>query len=589
MARAILFGTPVSSGIALGKVRIVHRAGSVDERHILPADCDSEIARLNNAVAQVTADLQAACEQVPAELSEQCDIIHAHIQLCQDPKLLGAAKKRILDQHICASWALGQTVEELCALFQSMNDAYLRERAQDIKAVSLRLQQHIAGTSLHTHDTCAPHILLAEDISPSDVLSLNPRVMQGLVTMEGGPTSHTAIVARSLHLPAVVGVTGLLDAIVDGDFIIIDAISGSIYIAPDNDELVDFTTRQEEFSAWEHKIHANAALPAETLDGVRVTVQANMENTEESTAVLASGAEGVGLYRTEFAYLRSRSLPKEAQLYEEYAAIVRRVAPQRVVFRTLDAGADKMLTSQMALKEPNPNLGLRGIRFCLRHREVFYPQLRALLRVAALGSVALMIPMVTGLQEVQEVRRMIVEVSQSLSAAGIEHDASVPLGVMIETPSAVLVADSLARECDFFSIGTNDLLCYTMAIDRSNKHVAYLHDPLHPAMVLSLKRVIDCAHREGIGVSVCGELSTDPYGLALLIGMGVDSVSASSSAVPAMKHMIRQLHAETCTNMAHSVLMSTDSAASGRMLRETLAQSLGEELTFHHTMLQTNG
>lgn len=248
-----------------------------------------------------------------------------------------------------------------------------------------------------------------------------------------------------------------------------------------------------------------------------------------------------------------------------------------------------MLHNQAALKEANPNLGLRGIRFCLRHRGMFYTQLRALLRASLDGNTAIMLPMITTLQEVQEVRRLITEASQSLSAAGIPHEPSPPLGVMIETPAAVLVADSLARECDFFSIGTNDLLGYLMAIDRNNKHVAYLHDPLHPAMALSLKRIIDCAHREGIGVSACGELSSDPYGLALLLGMGIDSISAAVTSVPAIKHMIRHMHAATCTEMAHSVLMSTDAVASSRMVRETLAQCMGEELLFHNTMFQTNG
>jgi len=322
-------------------------------------------------------------------------------------------------------------------------------------------------------------------------------------------------------------------------------------------------------------------------DGVRVSVHANLERLEEMDELQASGAEGVGLYRTEFSFLREH-LPSEEELYAEYSAVARKAAPAHVVFRTLDAGADKMLRAQEALKEPNPALGLRGIRFCLRHQKIFRSQLRALMRAGVEGNVSLLLPMISGLAEVQSVRRIMQELQQELQAAGLPHAADLPLGIMVETPAAVLIADALARECDFFSIGTNDLIHYLMAIDRNNLHVGYLNEALHPAVVRSLKRIIDSAHREGIGVSVCGELAADPYGLALLLGMGVDTLSASPRFVPGMKHMIRRLDAQTCMDMAHSVLMSTDVTASQRMLRERLQESLGSELAFHTTSIMTN-
>ena len=322
-------------------------------------------------------------------------------------------------------------------------------------------------------------------------------------------------------------------------------------------------------------------------DGVRVSVHANLERLEEMDELQASGAEGVGLYRTEFSFLREH-LPSEEELYAEYSAVARKAAPAHVVFRTLDAGADKMLRAQEALKEPNPALGLRGIRFCLRHQKIFRSQLRALMRAGVEGNISLLLPMISGLAEVQSVRRIMQELQQELQAAGLPHAADLPLGIMVETPAAVLIADALARECDFFSIGTNDLIHYLMAIDRNNLHVGYLNEALHPAVVRSLKRIIDSAHREGIGVSVCGELAADPYGLALLLGMGVDTLSASPRFVPGMKHMIRRLDAQTCMDMAHSVLMSTDVTASQRMLRERLQESLGSELAFHTTSIMTN-
>ena len=317
--------------------------------------------------------------------------------------------------------------------------------------------------------------------------------------------------------------------------------------------------------------------------------QANLENASELDAVASYGAEGVGLYRTEFAYLRSRQLPDEEQLYNEYATVAEKLDPQRVVFRTLDVGADKMLHAQMALKEPNPALGLRAIRFCMRHQNLLRSQLRALLRAAVHGNVAILLPMISGLQEVQSIKRILMEVRQELSAKGIAHAPELPMGIMIEVPSAVFIADALARECDFFSIGTNDLIHYLLAIDRGNKHVAYLHEPLHPAVTRSLKRIIDAAHREGIGVSVCGELAADPYCLAMLLGMGVDSISATPQSVPVIKHLVRSLQAEECSQLANTMLMTSDIEACSRIVTETLGQVLREDLAFHTTLIHPYG
>lgn len=584
MARAILYGTSVSPGIAIGRVRAIRPDYAAEKRHIFPEECENEIAELQKAQENVRAELEAAAERVPEDIAEQGDIIRAHIQICRDPKLLKNAAKKIRENLICASWAIDSVIEEFCAVFRAMEDPYLRERAQDIKAVGNRYQKCLRGGESPTEDMTA-HVIAATDISPADALVLNLRSMLALVTSEGGATSHTAILSRSLHLPAVVGVTGLMHTVEDNEDVIIDAVQGCIYIAPSDDETAFFRKKQQEYNNWERTTRNNSLLPAETPDGVRIRVQANLENADECADALAAGAEGSGLYRTEFAYMCRQEPPTEEELYASYRKAAEQMAPSPVVFRTLDAGADKILHIHGNLREPNPNLGLRGIRFCLRHREIFYTQMRALLRAAVHGNVAIMIPMITSLQEVREVRRLISDAARDLASAGIPHNAELPLGLMIETPAAVITADTLARECDFFSIGTNDLLCYTLSIDRNNKHVAYLHDPMHPAMVHSLKRIIDCAHREGISVSVCGELSADPYGLALMLGMGVDSVSASVTSVPIIKHVIRKLDARMCSDMAHSVLMSTDAAASGRMVHETLAHCLGDELAFHNTMI----
>lgn len=589
MARTILFGIPVSPGVSIGKISFTHPTTTVEERYILPDETETEVERLLTATAAVRDDLAHARDEVPDELAEHRDVISSHMLICQDPKLLKEAARNIRERRMSAPWALEKTLDALCATFRNMEDPYLRDRSQDIRAVGLRIQAKLAGNEAPPREHAAPCIHAAEDLSPADTLDLKVDRILALVTAEGGPTSHTAILARSLRIPAVVGVTGIFEDAQDGDFVIVDALRGCVYIDPDEKELATFAQRQEDYISWEWKVRRNAELPAETLDGVRVDIQANMETPGEVEAVQTCGAEGVGLYRTEVSFLRGRVLPDEEQLYTEYASVVRDLAPRRIVFRTLDVGADKMLHAQMALKELNPALGLRAIRFCLRHQNIFRTQLRALLRAGMHGNAALMLPMISGLGEVQAVRRIISEVSQELTAEGLPHEPAMPVGIMIEVPSAVFMADALARECDFFSIGTNDLIHYLLAIDRTNKHVGYLHEPLHPAVVRSLKRVIDCAHREGIGVSVCGELAADPYCLAILVGMGVDVLSATPQSVPGIKHLVRNLNAEACTALANSVLMTSDVSAANRMVTEALSLSLHEELSFHTTMIPTNG
>lgn len=585
MARTILYGTSVSPGIAIGKVSLMHSPHGIEERFVLPTQVDGEVDSLIRAAADVRDDLARARDTVPAELAEHRDVISSHMLICQDPKLLKGAISHIREHSMCAAWALNNMVEALCATFKAMDDPYLRDRGQDIRAVGLRIQARLSG-NVESPQWEGPRIGLAEDLSPADALDLNVQHILALVTLEGGPTSHTAILARSLRIPAIVGVTALLKSARNGDFVVVDALKGCVYVDPDEKELDEFARRQEAYIAWEWNVRRGAHLPAETLDGVRVDVQANIKNAEEIDVVHSSGAEGVGLYRTEFAYLKG-SLPTEDQLFAEYSAVATQLAPKRVVFRTLDVGADKMLYAQSALKEPNPALGLRAIRFCLRHQNIFRTQLRALLRAGTFGNVALMFPMISGPQEIQSARRIIAEVIQELAAAGIAHAPNLPVGIMIEVPSAVFVADALARECDFFSIGTNDLIHYLLAIDRGNKHVGYLHEPLHPAVMRALKRVIDCAHREGIGVSVCGELGADPYCLPILLGMGIDSISATPQSIPGIKHLIRNLNAEKCMDLARSVVMSHDVAAANSLVTEALAQDIQHDLVFHTTMIHT--
>ncbi|MBQ3060799.1 MAG: phosphoenolpyruvate--protein phosphotransferase [Desulfovibrio sp.] len=587
MARAQLFGIPVSPGIAIGSIRFMHDMGQNEQRHISPDDALQEQEALRTAATEVRASLAQSMANVPEELAEYRDVIAAQMELARDPKLLNAALARIEHKCICAAWALRHTVEELCELFRSMDDPYLRDRAQDIRAVGLRLRECLTGRQPRDRSQ-SPSVLTAEDLSPADVMEMDLNGVLGIITVEGGPTSHTAILSRGLHIPALVGVTGLLENALENETVIVDGLSGCVLLGPDEEDLARYTARRDEYALWENHTRRNAHWPAEMCDGVRIRAHANLESADELDNFASSGADGVGLYRTEFAYLKGE-LPSEEELFREYAEVASRVAPRRVVFRTLDVGADKMLRAQASLREPNPALGLRGIRFCLRHQGIFRTQLRALLRAGVAGNTALLLPMISSLGEVQAVRRILRELHEELLAQNLPHATNISLGVMVETPAAVMICDALARECDFLSIGTNDLIHYLMAIDRNNRHVSYLHDPLHPAVMRSLKRTIDAAHREGIGVSVCGELAADPCGLAILLGMGVDALSAAPCSVPGIKHMIRQLNAVTCQELAHSILMSTDVRACRHMAYEKLHQSLGPELAFHTNSLLHQG
>ena len=578
MARAVIYGIPVSPGLTLGPIRRLHGFSRGERRHVAAEAVPAEEDALRRAVDGVRAGLAKTLAALPPALADYGEIVAAQMELARDPRLLGTALARIRHRKICAAWALEETVEELCELFRSMDDPYLRDRAQDVRAMGLRLADALRGGPGPRSGEEAG-ILVAEDLSPADVMELATDSILGILTAEGGPTSHTAILARSLRVPALVGVTGLPETARDGETAIVDGLSGRVLLTPDAADLANYQERKAAYESFERQARAAAVHPAESRDGVRVAVRANLENAKELEDLTACGPDGVGLYRTEFSYL-GRELPGEDELFAEYAAVAARLSPQPVIFRTLDVGADKALSAHAALREPNPALGLRGIRFCLAQEDMFRTQLRALLRAGATGNVALMLPMITDCREVRSVRRILHELRHELAAAGVAHAAHLPLGVMVETPAAVLTAESLARECDFFSIGTNDLIHYLMAIDRNNRHVAYLHEPLHPAVVRSLKQVVDAAHREGIPVSVCGEFAADPYGVALLLGMGVDALSAAPRFVPGIKHMLRKLSADGCAELVHTVLHQPDAASGRQLIHERLHRVLGQELAF---------
>lgn len=582
MARAMLFGTPISPGIAIGPSRILRSKIFLDMREIDVSEIPSEQEALQRAALHVQDTLEKIIVNLPQDLEEYREIIAAQMAMAKDTKLLHASLARIEHNAICASWALSQTIDELCSVFQNMEDAYLRERIQDIRSVGMRMQRFLLHQDVAPlHRFLPSGIILAEDVAPADVIECNLSELQGIITEQGGVTSHTAILARGQRIPALAGMHGLLASAREGELAIVNGLEGYLLLGPDEEDLKFHTQKQQQYTIFVQNAWEEAHLPAETRDGVSLNIGINLESSGEIDGLSMGEADGIGLYRTEFAFLGD-FLPTEEKLLHEYSQVAIKADKRPVVLRTLDVGADKMLRLQNAHKETNPALGMRGIRFCLGHPSLFRMQLRAILRAAVHGNVAILLPLIANIEELVATRRMLQELDRELSIAGIPHASNVPLGVMIETPAAALTTDILAAQCDFFSIGTNDLIHYLLAIDRNNRNVGYLYDPAHPAVLKSIKCIIDAAHREGKSVSVCGELASDLYGLVLLLGMGIDGLSVAPLFVPTLKKAIRQFSYADCMTLANNAMRSSDSKACYQMIHEYLLQVLGPTLSLHN-------
>lgn len=582
MARSVLQGTPLSPGIAIGPLRLLPDSRIFEKRAIGEEEVESEIGALQEASLLACAKLRNTIASVPENLSEYREIVALQMELARDPRILNGAMARIRHRKICAAWAVSETISELAALFQSMADPYLADRAHDIRTIGQCLLTALCGCATPVNSG-EPGILAAYDLSPASVMESAPGENLGLITVEGGATSHIAILARGLKVPAIGGLSALFREARNNEIIILDALSGQVVIGPDPGEIEYYRDRQKSYAAFETEARQSAQKPAITLDGAEIIVRANLESQQEMHELLRCGAEGIGLFRTEFGWLRGND-PDEETLFREYRAVLKGAAPAMVIFRTLDVGADKVLPVQEALYEPNPALGLRGIRFCLSHREIFRPQLRALLRAGAGEDLSIMLPMVTTVQEVREFRELLKEIEQELSAEGLEHASHSQLGVMVETPAAVFICEELADECDFLSLGTNDLIHYIMAIDRNNRHVSYLHDPLHPAFLRAIRKVADACHSRGKRVSVCGELAADQVGIALLIGLGVDVLSATPRFVPSIKHTIRKLDRDSCRRIAEAALRG-ESEATRQMLQNEISACIGSGQLLQNSLL----
>ncbi|WP_319541801.1 phosphoenolpyruvate--protein phosphotransferase [uncultured Pseudodesulfovibrio sp.] len=590
MADAIITGIPVATGIAIGKAYFVNRnhMAHLPRQTVAAALVPDEIDRLKDAFATVEHELTVIREQVPEELKSHGSLIDTHLMMLKDPKLSSTAEGYITSLGLNAAWALEKAVADQEAAFGAIQDQYIRERMQDVRVVADRVQTKLMGVENDLTAISGRAIIMAHDLTPADTVELQVDKIMAFATVRGGKTSHTGIMARSLAIPALVGVDKLEDSVRDGDLVIIDGLAGKIIVNPTEAELEDYNERAAKFEVYTRKIKRQCHLPAETFDGSRVQVLSNIELVEEVAAVLDNGGEGVGLYRTEYAYLNRSELPSEDELTEKYIDLASIMYPRKVVFRTLDLGADKFITSFGELNEANPAMGLRAIRFCLKNPQLFKTQLRAILRASAYGNVSMMFPMISGVKEVRQAKAWLAQAKAELRREGIDYDHDMPVGTMIELPAAVMIADFLAHEVDFFSIGTNDLIQYSIGVDRTNRHVSYLYQPLHPATLRAIKLVVDAAHQAGIEVSLCGEVASDPFCVPILLGMGIDSISMTPQAIPGIKRIIRQINMHDCRILLKDVLECRTVSRINNLVMDNIFKHFPEEVSFFSSLLEND-
>ena len=558
--RILLKGIPAAPGLIVGKAFCLGSEDmQVQKRTISESQVPKEVTRFEEALIKTRAEILDIQKKISREMGvRHAQIFNAHLLVLEDRTLIEGVITRLKKERFCIEYIFLEVLKKYIKTFSHIDDPYLRERLSDIEDVGKRILRNLRGIRRDILTNLKEKlIIVAYDLSPSDTASMHKEKVIGFITDIGGKTSHTAIMAKALEIPAVVGLEEATAKIETGDNIIVDGTRGEVLINPDRATLDKYKLQSEKLVRQELVLLKLRDLPAETLDGREVQLAANIELPEELASVVAHGAKGIGLYRTEYFYMNRMDLPTEEEHFEAYKKVSQQVEPYSVVIRTLDLGGDKFLSQLDIPQEMNPYLGWRAIRFCLARPEIFKVQLRAILRASAYGKLKLMYPMISGIEELRQANRMLEQVKEELRRRKIPFDEDIEVGAMIEIPSAALTCDILAKEADFFSIGTNDLIQYSIAVDRVNEKIAYLYEPAHPAVLRLIKNVIDSGHKENVWVGMCGEMASEPAFALLLLGLGLDEFSVSPAAVPGIKRVIRSVTLKQAKDMARKALTLT--------------------------------
>ncbi len=538
-----LIGIGVSPGIGIGEVSLLDQRPLVDQSLIEITEVEAELVRFQQAISRARNQLQKIKQSVSRQphLQEHLYILDTHLLILEDEMLVGGTEKEIRAQ-MNAEGALTQVLERLRALFDNIDDEYLRERRSDVDAVGERLLRILTGVSERVIGNIGrKSLVVAHDLSPAETIQMDRSHVLGFITDKGGRTSHTAILARSLDIPAVVGLESVTSMVSDRMPVIIDGSTGVVILNPSEETFKEYLKRKQSYEYLEQDLEKYRDLPSVTTDHVHIPLRGNLEIANDVDQAKRHAAEGVGLYRTEFLYLGRSEPPDEEEQYRSYCEILKKADGESVTIRTLDIGGDKFVPELNLEDEANPAMGLRAIRFSLHEERLFRIQLRAILRASSCGPVRIMFPMISGVAEIRACKQILSDIQAQLDREGIAYDADLAIGIMIETPSAVMISHLLAQEVDFFSIGTNDLIQYFLAVDRGNEHVAYLYDPLHPAILRALKATCDAANSAGIEVCICGEMAGESLYTLVLVGLGLHELSMNPACVPRVKRVLRQI------------------------------------------------